>query len=326
MSKPKVFVARKIPEVGLELLRASCDVTVHQGDMPPTRNELLSGVAGCDGILSLLSDRIDAEVCDAAGKGLRVVSNFAVGYNNIDVAELSRRGIAVGNTPDVLTDATADIAVALLLAVARNLPQGQMDVRNGKWATWEPLGWMGIDLAGGDEPRTVGIIGMGRIGHAVAKRLHFGWGMKVVYTSRGPKPEIDAELGASRVELDALLGQSDFVSVHVPLNDETRNLIGARQFSKMRPTSILVNTARGEVVDQDAMVAALNERRIFGAGLDVCTPEPIAPDHPLANLDNCLLVPHIGSATHQARNAMSERAARNILAGVDGNPLPYQVT
>lgn len=335
MSKPQVFVARRIPENGLEILAEGCSVILHEGNLPPTREELLDGVAGCHGILSLLSDRIDAEVCDAAGGQLRVVSNFAVGYNNIDVAEMKRRNIAVGNTPDVLTDATADIAVALLLSVARRLSEGSRDVRGGRWRTWEPLGWIGLDLVGSlsaasgtaaATPKTLGIVGMGRIGQAVARRLQGGWGMRVLYTSRQPKPSVDAELKARHVELDVLLAESDFISLHVPLNATTNHLIGQRELGLMKPQAILINTARGEVVDQSALVEALRAGRIFGAGLDVCTPEPISTDNPLLELPNCLLVPHIGSATQAARNAMAERAARNVVAGVRGEPLPFPVS
>jgi glyoxylate reductase len=321
MEKPKVYVARQLPQAAMELLSPSLELRVHPGDLPPSRAELLAGVAGCAGVLSLLSDRIDAEVFDAAGKQLKVVSNFAVGYNNIDVAEARRRGIAVGNTPDVLTDATADIAVALLLAAARRLGEASEAVRAHQWTTWEPLGWIGLDLRG----KTLGIIGMGRIGEAVARRMHGGWGQSIVYTARSAKPAIDRELGGRHVELSELLEVSDFVSVHVPLTPETTRLLGAEEFSRMKRTSVLVNTARGEVLDQQALAEALAARTIFAAGLDVCVPEPLPSDSPLRELDNCFILPHIGSATVQARNAMAERAARNILSGVRGESLPFPV-
>ncbi len=321
MSQPLVYVARTIPAVGLEILQQQTRVRLHKGALPPTRDELLSGVQGCHGILSLLSDRIDGEVFDAAGEQLKVVSNFAVGYNNIDIAEAQRRGIAVGNTPDVLTDATADIAVALFLAVARRLKEGSTAVAEGGWKTWEPTGWIGLDLVG----KTIGIVGMGRIGAAVARRLAGGWGMRVVYTARSAKPDIDGELSARHVDLEELLRESDFVSLHVPLSPQTTSLIGAQAFKLMKPTAILVNTARGEVVDQVALEVALREGSIYAAGLDVCTPEPLPLDSPLLKLNNCLVLPHIGSATVDARNAMAQRAARNVLAGVSGQPLPYPV-
>ncbi len=321
MSKPSVFVARRIPEVGLKLIAEHAEVRLHSGTLPPSRDELLSGVSGCHGILSLLSDRMNAEVFDAAGKDLKVISNFAVGYNNVDVIEANRRGIAVGNTPGVLTDATADIAVALLLAVARRLPEGWQAVQQLEWKTWEPLGWIGVELA----RKTLGIVGLGRIGAAVAERLQGGWGMKVLYTARSSKPKFDEQIGAQRVELQQLLRESDFVSLHVPLSDATRHLIGAPELELMKPSAILINTARGEILDQNALYEALHSKRLWGAGLDVCEPEPLPADSPLRLLSNCLIVPHIGSATVTARNAMAERAARNLIAGISGESLPYPV-
>jgi glyoxylate reductase len=321
MPRPLVFVTRRIPDAGLQLLREHVEIRLHAGDLPPTREELLTGVRDCQGILSLLSDRMDREVFESAGGQLRVVSNFAVGFNNIDVAEATRRGIAVGNTPDVLTEATADIAVALLLAVARRLPEGWSAVRDGAWKTWEPLGWVGLDLAG----RTIGIVGMGRIGAAVARRLHRGWDMDVLYTARTAKPDIEQQTKARHVSLEELLTTSDFISLHVPLAAETRDLIGAPEFARMKSTAVLINTARGEIVDQPALETALRERRIFAAGLDVCVPEPLPPSSPLLQLDNCLVIPHIGSATVSARNAMALRAAQNLLAGIQGDPLPFPV-
>ncbi|MFO0940880.1 MAG: D-glycerate dehydrogenase [Pirellulales bacterium] len=318
----RVFVCRPIPMAGLHLLRnAGVELLLHSAGLPPTREELLSGVRGCDGILSLLSDRIDAEVMEAAGAQLKVVANFAVGYNNIDVAAAKARNICVGNTPDVLTDATADIAIGLLIASARMFGDGFTAARDGRWRTWEPLGWIGQDLNG----KTLGIVGMGRIGFAVAKRMHAAWNMKVLYTARSAKQEVDQSLSAQHVDLDELLTQSDFISLHVPLSEQTRGCISYPQFELMKKTAVLVNTARGEVIDQQALVDALKQGRIFGAGLDVCTPEPIPLDHPLLSLPNCVLLPHIGSATTLARNAMATRAAENILAGISGRPLPYPV-
>jgi glyoxylate reductase len=319
--KPLVFVARPIPDCGLSAIAEFAEVRLHDFPMPPTRLELLSGVEGSSGILSLLSDRIDGEVLDAAGDSLRVVSNFAVGFNNIDVAEAARRGIAVGNTPDVLTDATADIAVALLMAAARRLRESWESVSSGSWKTWEPLGWIGQDLKG----KTLGIVGMGRIGQAVAQRLVHGWQMRLLYTSRAPKEDVDQQLGGTHVDLEQLLRESDFVSLHVALSDMTRHLIGAAGLALMKPTAVLVNTARGEVIDQTALVEALRARQIFAAGLDVCDPEPLPPDSPLLQLPNCVVLPHIGSATVIARNAMAERAARNLIAGIQGHPLPFPV-
>lgn len=321
MAKPLVYVARRIPDAGLSLLLEQAEVRLHEGQLPPTRDELLRGVQGCVGVLSLLSDRMDGEVFDAAGPQLKAISNFAVGTNNIAVAEATARGIAVGNTPDVLTDATADIAVALLLAVARRFKPAAQAVIDGGWKTWEPLGWVGVDLV----DKTVGIVGMGRIGEAVARRLHGGWRMRVLYTARTAKRQLDSELQARQVELPDLLELSDFVSVHVPLTAETEGMIDAAALALMKSHAILVNTSRGEVIDQVALIAALSRGRIMGAGLDVCSPEPLPTDNPLLKLENCLVLPHIGSATVAARNAMAARAAQNLLAGIQGQPLPFPV-
>lgn len=315
-TRPRVFVTRQIPRTSLDLLCSRSDCTVWDGHLPPARAELLQAVRGCHGILSLLSDRIDGEIFDAAGPQLKVVSNFAVGVNNIDLAEARRRGIAVGNTPDVLTDATADIAVALLLAAARHLKPASDQVRRGEWLTWEPTGWLGCDLTG----QTVGIIGLGRIGFAVAQRLVGGWGMKVVYTSRGEKDT--AKLGAAqRVSLEELLRQSDFVSIHTDLTEQTRGLIGASQLALMKPTAVLINTSRGAVIDQEALADALIRGRPMAAGLDVTDPEPLPASHPLVELPNCLILPHIGSATIAARDAMAEICVANLLAGLADRPL-----
>jgi lactate dehydrogenase-like 2-hydroxyacid dehydrogenase len=319
--QPTVYVARKIPKIGIDLLRQVAQVRVHAGDLPPTRSELLEGVAGCSGILSLLSDRIDDQVMQAAGEQLRVVSNFAVGFNNIEVAAAAARGIAVGNTPDVLTDATADVAVGLLIAVARQFRSAFQDAQQGCWRTWEPMGWLGQSIAG----KTLGIVGMGRIGQTVAERMFAGWSVRVLYTARQPKPDLDMRLSAQCVTLKQLLSESDLVSIHVPLSQETTHLISTPQFELMKRTAVLINTARGEIIDQHALVQALQTRKIFAAGLDVCTPEPLPLDHPLHQLPNCLLLPHIGSATTQARDAMAERAARNVVAGLLGQPLPFPV-
>ena len=317
----KVFVARQIPASGLDRIQANTECVVWPERLPPTRDELIRLSVGCDGVLTLLSDVIDARFFDAVGPQLKVVSNFAVGYNNIDIAEASRRGIAVGNTPDVMTDATADIAVALLLAAARGLKQGIDNVVAHQWKTWEPMGFIGQDLAA----KTLGIVGMGRIGLATARRLHFGWGMKVIYTSRSPKADAERELKASRVSFQKLLTESDFISVHTDLNDETRQLFNQAAFQHMKPTAVLVNTARGGVIDQAALHDALAGGQIFAAGLDVTDPEPLPADSRLRELSNCVIVPHIGSGTVSARNAMADIAADNLLAGIHGQPLPHAV-
>jgi len=317
MTRPKVFVARRIPDEGLNAIAAACDIDVWPGQLPPPPDELRKRAADCDGLVSLLTDRVDAALLAAAPR-LKVVSNFAVGFNNVDVPACTARGVCVGNTPGALTDATADIAVTLLLAAARRIGESAGDARGGRWLTWEPLGWLGQDLAG----RTLGIVGMGRIGFATAKRLHGGWGMKVLYTARGPKADAERELGATHVELDDLLARSDYVSVHADLNPTTKGLFGAAQFAKMKRTAVFVNTSRGPLVDQAALAHALRSGTIFAAGLDVTDPEPLLPDHELYGLPNCLIVPHIASATIDTRNAMARMCANNLLAGVRGEPLP----
>jgi glyoxylate reductase len=320
MSRPKVFVSRRIPDEGLNAIRAACDVDLWPDQLPPHADELLRRVKDCDGLVSLLTDRIDGALLDAAPK-LKVVSNYAVGFNNVDVPACTTRGVCVGNTPGVLTDATADIAVTLMLAAARCIGESAADAKNGKWLTWEPLGWLGQDLAG----RTLGIVGMGRIGFAAAKRLHGGWGMRVLYADQFPNATAEKEFGAKRVEFDELLAQSDFVSAHVDLNPTTKGMFGLAQFKKMKKTAVFVNTARGPLVDQTALAEALRSGTIFAAGLDVTDPEPLPTDHELYKLPNCVIVPHIASATVETRNAMSRLCANNLLAGVRGEPLPNWV-
>lgn len=320
MPRPKVFVARRIPDEGLNAIASACDVDVWPDRLPPPPDALRARVMDCDGLVSLLTDRVDAALLDAAPR-LKVVSNFAVGFNNVDVPACTQRGVCVGNTPGVLTDATADIAVTLLLNAARRIAESAGDAKAGRWLTWEPLGWLGQDLVG----RTLGIVGMGRIGFATAKRLHHGWGMKVVYTKRTPSAEAEAELGARRVELDELLAQSDYVSVHADLNPSTKGLFGAAQFKQMKKTAVFVNTSRGPLVDQPALAEALRSGTIFAAGLDVTDPEPLPPDHELYALPNCVIAPHVASATIDTRNAMARLCANNLLAGVRGEPLPHWV-
>jgi glyoxylate reductase len=320
MARPKVFVSRRIPDEGLNAIRAACDVDLWPDQLPPPADELKRRVRDCDGLVSLLTDRVDGALLDAAPR-LKVVSNYAVGFNNVDVPACTARGVCVGNTPGVLTDATADIAVTLMLAAARCIGAGAADAKSGKWLTWEPLGWLGQDLVG----RTLGIVGMGRIGFAAAKRLHHGWGMKVLYTEQVPRPEAEKEFGARRVELDELLAQSDFISAHVDLNPTTKGMFGSAQFKKMKRTAVFVNTARGPLVDQTALAEALRSGTIFAAGLDVTDPEPLPTDHELYKLPNCIIVPHIASATVETRNAMARLCAGNLLAGVTGAPLPNWV-
>ncbi|HSO28890.1 MAG TPA: D-glycerate dehydrogenase [Candidatus Sulfomarinibacteraceae bacterium] len=320
-ARPRVFVARLIPDAGLRPVLDACEATVWEGDAPPPRDELLRAVAGCDGVLTMLTDRVDDAFLDAAGPGLRVVSNMAVGYDNIDVPACTRRGIPVGNTPGVLTETTADLAWALILAAARRLPEGERFVRSGLWRTWSPIHQLGVDVHGA----TLGIVGFGRIGQAVARRAK-GFGMSVLYASRSRvDPAIESALGATWLPLEDLLARADFVTLHVDLNPSTRRLIDAAALRRMKPTAILVNTTRGPVVDPAALYEALRDGVIRAAALDVTDPEPIPMDDPLLTLDNCLIVPHVGSATEATRGRMAAMAAANLLAGVRGERLPTLV-
>jgi lactate dehydrogenase-like 2-hydroxyacid dehydrogenase len=317
----RTFVARRIPDEGLDIVTAQTDADVWDEELPPPRDELLRRVRGVDGILTLLTDRVDDELLDAAGSGLKVVSNFAVGFDNIDVAACTRRRVAVGNTPGVLTDTTADLAFALLMAVARRLAEGYDYVRAGRWKTWQPMLLLGPDVHGA----TLGIVGFGRIGRAVARRAS-GFGMAVVYHDvQRASPADESALNARYVEMDELLAQSDFISLHPNLTPETRHLLNRDAFARMKRSAIVVNTSRGPVIDQKALYEALRDRVIAGAGLDVTDPEPIAPDDPLLTLPNCLVVPHIASASHATRARMAEMAAANLLAGVRGERLPHIV-
>jgi glyoxylate reductase len=319
--KPRVFVTRVIPDAGLDPVREACEVDLWEEELPPPRDELLRRVAGVDGLLSLLTDRVDDELLDAAGPQLKVVSNFAVGFDNIDVPALSRRGIPGGNTPGVLTETTADLAFALLMAAARRIPEGVDHVRTGRWTTWGPMLLMGVDIHGA----TLGIVGFGRIGREMARRGR-GFGMDIVYHDVQPATaQEEAELGARRVEMDELLRTSDFVTLHVNLTDETHHLIDAEALRAMKPTAVLVNTSRGPVVDPGALEAALREGEIFAAGLDVTEPEPLPADHPLVALPNCVVVPHIASASRVTRDRMAAMAAANLLAGLHGDRLPTPI-
>lgn len=316
MPKPKVFITRAIPEKGFEIIRDYCDVDVWPHELPPTRAELLQRVRGMDGLLCLLTDKIDGEVMDAAGPQLKVISNHAVGFDNIDVNAATARKIPVGNTPDVLTDATADFAFALMMAVARRIPEAERYVHEGKWKTWGPMTLLGVDLKGA----TVGLVGFGRIGKAMARRA-VGFDMRVIYYDPGEK-DCGPANQATRVDFETLLNDSDFISLHTPLTSETRHLIDREALSKMKSNAVLINTARGPVVDPDALYEALKEKRIFGAGLDVTEPEPLPMESPLLTLDNIVIVPHIASASKTTRDKMSWMAAQNLIAGLKGEQLP----
>ncbi len=318
MAKNKVFMTRIVPQKGLDRVLSAPDIEaeVWQEPLPPPRALLLEKVRGLDGLYCLLTEKIDDELLEAAGPQLKVVSQMAVGYNNIDVAACTRRGIPVGNTPGVLTEATADLTLALLLATARQLIPGAEAVKAGRWKTWEPLGYTGPDVYGS----TVGIIGMGRIGRAVARRLA-GFNTRLLYFDPDCSP-IEEDIKAECVDLETLLAQSDFVTLHTPLTSETRNLINAERLRQMKRTATLINTSRGEVVDQDALLEALREGVIAYAGLDVTVPEPLPSTHPLLALPNATILPHIGSASLPAREKMATMAADNLLAGLRGQPLP----
>lgn len=308
-----VVVPAEVPRDWLASLdEAGCEVIVGMNAVPEPR---LRAVAG---LFSLLTMRVDAALLDRL-PGLRVVSNMAVGYDNVELAACAARGIVVGNTPGVLTDATADLTMALLLAAARRIDEAARDAREGRWHTWTPDGWLGVELRG----TTLGIIGLGQIGYAVAERAR-GFGMQIVYAARSEHPEA-AQLGATRLSLDELLARSDFVSVHVPLTEATERMIDGEALGKLKRGAILINTARGPVVDQDAVIAALRDGRLRAAALDVTTPEPLPPEHPLFSTPGCLVVPHIGSATEATRRRMAALACRNLLAGVRGQPLPHPV-
>lgn len=306
----KVLVTREIPAAGLHPLE-DFEVTVLH-ERPPTRDELLEAVNGVAGILSTATEKIDGEVLDAAGDTLRVVANMAVGYDNIDVEAAKDRGVVVTNTPGVLDETTADVAFMLLLAAARRLGESERVLRAGNWEWWGPNLFVGVDVWG----KKLGVVGMGRIGQAVARRGK-GFGMEILYHNRSRNEEAENELGARYLDLDELLETADFISIHTPLTQETRHLIGAAQLQKMKTEAVLVNTSRGPVVDEAALAEALAEKRIFAAGLDVYEEEPKV--HPkLLELENVVLAPHIGSGSIETRNKMAVLAAENLVAVLRG--------
>jgi lactate dehydrogenase-like 2-hydroxyacid dehydrogenase len=319
MSLPLVLITHTLPQSWLASLEGHCQQIIGPKDATALAPELEAHLAEAEGLFCLLTIPIREETLQNAPR-LRVISNMAVGYDNIDVAACTRRGIPVGNTPGVLTDGTADLTMALLLAIARRLPEASRDAQEGRWTTWSPTGWLGNDLYGA----TLGIVGMGKIGRAVAERAK-GFGMRLVYSDTTPNPQAEASLGAEHLSLIELLKESDFVSLHTPFTSETRHLLNEETLRLMKPTAILVNTSRGAVVDTNALARALSEGWIAAAALDVTDPEPLPPDHPLFSLSNCLIVPHIGSATQNTRRAMAERACQNLLAGLRGERLPYCV-
>jgi glyoxylate reductase len=312
----KVFVSRPIPSQGLDLVRKAFDMDLWEGELPPPRDVLLDKVKDIEGLLCLLTERVDAELLDCA-PNLKVVANMAVGFDNIDIAECTKRGIPVGNTPGVLTDTTADMAWALLMSGARRVVEAMDYVRAGKWKTWGPMLLLGQDVYGA----TLGIVGLGRIGAAVAKRAT-GFDMRILYHDIARREDLEAELGLEYVDLDTLLKESDFVTLHTILSPETHHLIGERAFRLMKETAVLVNAARGPIVDPVALYTALKTGQIAYAALDVTEPEPINMDNPLLELDNIIIAPHIASGSVATRGKMSEMAANNLIAGVRGERLP----
>lgn len=317
--KPIVLLTHPLPLDWIASLSGRVDLRVGPDERPGWAASLLEALPQAEGILSLLTARVDESILDRA-PNLRVVSNMAAGVDNVDVTACTRRGIPVGNTPGAMTDATADLTMALLLAAARRLPESARDAREGRWQTWSPTGWLGADLRGA----ALGIVGLGKIGAAVAERAR-GFGLRVHYWQPARSPEEEARGGARYVSFEELLAASDFLSLHCPLDESTRGLIGESELRKMKPTAILVNASRGPVVDTAALTRALAENWIRAAALDVTDPEPLPPDHPLYALPNCFIAPHIGSATHGTRRRMAEMACENLLAGLEGRRLPHCV-
>jgi len=320
MLKPKAYVTRMLPERGLNIIKKNFDTEVWPEYSPPPRNVLLEKVKNVDVLVTLLSDKIDAEIFNAALK-LKIISQLAVGFDNIDLQEATRRGIYVTNTPEVLTDTTADFAWALLMAVARRVVEADKYVRTGQWkVAWHPAMMQGRDIYGS----TIGIVGAGRIGYAMAKRAT-GFSMKILFYDVIPRPEMEKDFGAKKVDLDTLLKESDFVSIHVPLMKETHHLMNADRFKLMKKTAYVINNSRGPVVDERALYEALKQGKIAGAGLDVFEHEPTPVDNPLLKLDNLVVAPHISSASYETRSRMSEMVAENLTAYFEGKKPPNLV-
>jgi glyoxylate reductase len=312
MKKPYVYMTRQVAAEIIDALKEVADVEVWPQDRPVPREVLLQKAEQADGLFVLLTDRIDNELLNRAGR-LRIVANMAVGYDNIDVQAAKQKGIIVTNTPDVLTEATADLAFALLMATGRRLVEANRFLHNGEWKTWSPYLFAGQRIYGA----VLGIIGMGRIGEAVARRAN-GFRMKVLYHNRRRRPEVEEALDVRFAELDELLRTSDYVMLLTPLTAETRGLIGEREFSLMKPSAVFLNVSRGGTVDEEALYRALAEGRIWAAGLDVFQQEPVPTDHPLLSLPNVVALPHIGSATYEARNQMARLAVENLIAVLSG--------
>ncbi|XP_053610873.1 glyoxylate reductase/hydroxypyruvate reductase [Plodia interpunctella] len=317
----KVYVTRSdMPECGVQLLQKECEVKMWNKPSPVSREDFLKNVAGSEGIYCSLTDKIDKELLDAAGPTLKVVATISVGYDHIDVQECKKRGIRIGYTPDVLTDATAELTLALLLCTSRRLPEAIHEAKSGGWVSWAPTWMTGPGLA----DATVGIVGFGRIGQAVARRVKSFNTAKILYFNRSERPEAK-ELGAIKVTFDEILAQSDFIICCAALVPETKELFNKAAFEKMKKTAVFINTSRGGTVDQNALIEALKNNTIRAAGLDVTTPEPLPLDSPLFKLKNCVVLPHIGSASIEARNIMSDLTARNILAALKGTEMPAEL-
>ncbi|MFW5871826.1 MAG: 2-hydroxyacid dehydrogenase [bacterium] len=314
----KVCITDQIPSICKNILTENkIEVVEWSMPTPPSFQELVEFTANCDGIVSMLGNKIDSNFLSSCPQ-LKVISNYAVGFNNIDITEATRRNIAVGNLPGTLTETTAELALALILAVSRKIVQGHKDVEQGKWERWLPSGYLGRDLQG----KTLGIVGMGAIGQALAKKCHHGFKMNIIYCSRTPKPQVEQELKATKVEFQELLKRSEIISVHTPLTPETTAMFNYQAFEQMQQRPIFINTARGQVHDENALTTALDQGMIWGAGLDVTNPEPISSESPLLHMENVVITPHIGSATDTTRERMAKMAAENILAGLNRKELP----
>lgn len=308
----KVFVTRSLPPLGLKMLRDKCEVEVNPHDRVLTKGEILKGVKDSDSLVCLLTDAIDKDIIDAGGK-LKIISNYAVGYNNIDFSYATEKGIIVTNTPGVLSETTADLAFSLLVASARRIPEGDRFMREGRFAGWAPELMLGTDIHG----KTLGIIGLGRIGKLVAKRA-LGFDMKILYNSATRKPDVEQELGIHYAEVDEILKESDFVSLHVPLTEKTKGLVGERELDLMKPSAYLINTARGEVIYEPALIQALRNNKIRGAALDVFWGEPTNVNSELYELENVVLAPHMGSASLETRSKMAKMTAQSVIDALEG--------
>jgi glyoxylate reductase len=318
MQKPKVFLTRKIAEPAMQQLYQAVDLDVWEGENPPSHEVILAKASQLDGLITLLTDPIDQPVLEALAKKGKVISQMSVGFDNIDIAAATHLGIPVGHTPGVLTETTADFAWALIMAASRRVVEADQEVHHGIWRHWGPGILLGLELAGA----TLGIIGFGRIGQAVARRA-MGFNMHALYYNPHPHPELEKSLGVTYASLDDLLAQSDIVTIHAYLSKETRHLFGRDNFEKMKPTAILINTARGQIVNPQDLLWALEEKKIGAAALDVFDPEPIPAGHPLLRLPNVIITPHIASATTQTRDRMAIMAVENLQAGLKGERLPY---